>query len=237
MNHHWLWASTKQSLSVSPRCLLSLTILALWMALQAPLLSGAPFVPTDTAHRKWQRSQTDAIREAVFRYQMQQKPIGGNNGTDPIFFLRFRERGLPSAQFLDKWRRHKPPARVVETDDPGVFRAELKRPDGHGWEFAEEINFSKSVDPDPAFLRRFQGQKPLVKAASQSVMSSYPVDRQTGAAGIILELAEPSWITENEVDITGTRIAGDVGGESGVYHVTYVNKSWVVSAFRLKSIS
>jgi hypothetical protein len=66
-------------------------------------------------------------------------------------------------------------------------------------------------DPSEEFMKRFEGNVPIVKKMSQSTASSsgIVVDKETGDGGIRYSVSEKRWINENHAEVeAGYYVAG-----------------------------
>ena len=80
------------------------------------------------------------------------------------------------------------------------------------------------TSPDPAFLRRFEGDQP-------PVLSSAQCDVEPGK-GLYLRLTKIQWITENEAWVRGATSSGDRNSPIVAYRVVRENGKWTIKAAR-----
>src|SRR5882757_6179744 len=71
------------------------------------------FASVGLADDKVREGQTDDIREAVFRWQIDRD--GSEQQTNaPVYFLQIgKKRGDPTDEFMKRFAKHKPPVRKV----------------------------------------------------------------------------------------------------------------------------
>jgi hypothetical protein len=85
-------------------------------------------------------------------------------------------------------------------------------------------------DPDGQFMRRFEGQLPLVKKKSQSSHNRYGsiLDKETGEYAAILSVGQIEWINDSEVKVSGSIFTGEVAGY--IYQVIREGNRWIVKS-------
>ncbi len=68
------------------------------------------------------------------------------------------------------------------------------------------------VDPSDDFMRRFQGERPLIKKRSLSVRGKYHsiLDKESGAIAGIVSVGSIKWITDAEVEVGGGFVDGEI---------------------------
>ncbi len=94
------------------------------------------------------------------------------------------------------------------------------------------ISVESKQDPDNKFLRRFAGNEPVVKQASQSRFSDNGVDsvidKTTGEAGIIFSVGKVNWINENEAEIKASYYVANLFAGGCNYKVVRQDEKWIV---------
>ena len=68
------------------------------------------------------------------------------------------------------------------------------------------------ADPSDDFMRRFHGERPLIKKRSLSVRGKYlsVLDKESGAIAGILSVGSIRWITDGEVEVDGGFSDGEI---------------------------
>jgi hypothetical protein len=91
-------------------------------------------------------------------------------------------------------------------------------------------------DPSDDFMKRFVGDTPPVKKASQSVKVSDGVkDKETGKRGVIYGIPRIKWLNDNEVDVSVSKWVWGWGQYGYVCRVVRENDRWVVKRCELTS--
>ncbi|WP_457351580.1 hypothetical protein [Roseateles sp. P5_D6] len=94
------------------------------------------------------------------------------------------------------------------------------------------------LDPDDAFLRRFAGHHVPVKNASACNINGHGVfDRATGALGLELHVDTVTWVSGQEVTVSGGYFEGSLSASSNVYRLRKKDHRWTVVGDRLHLIS
>ena len=85
------------------------------------------------------------------------------------------------------------------------------------------------ADPSDDFMRRFQGETPLVKKNSLSVRGKYRsiLDKESGAIAGIVSVGSVKWISDSEVEVGGGFYDGEVIEYR--YRMARTNIGWIVS--------
>jgi hypothetical protein len=85
------------------------------------------------------------------------------------------------------------------------------------------------ADPSDDFMRRFQGERPLVKKNSLSVRGKYRsiLDKESGAIAGIVSVGAVKWISDSEVEVGGAFYDGEVIEYR--YRMGRTNIGWIVT--------
>ena len=85
------------------------------------------------------------------------------------------------------------------------------------------------ADPSDDFMRRFQGERPLVKKNSLSVRGKYRsiLDKESGAIAGIVSVGAVKWISDSEVEVGGAFYDGEVIEYR--YRMARTNIGWIVT--------
>jgi hypothetical protein len=85
------------------------------------------------------------------------------------------------------------------------------------------------ADPSDDFMRRFQGERPLVKKNSLSVRGKYRsiLDKESGAIAGIVSVGPVKWISDSEVEVGGAFYDGEVIEYR--YRMGRTNIGWIVT--------
>jgi hypothetical protein len=115
-----------------------------------------------------------------------------------------------------------PSARDAATPDvlEAVFRYQLD----HNPSASRYCLELAGTSPDPAFLRRFEGNQPPVLSRDQC-------ESQPGK-GLDLRLTKIEWIVDNEAWVRGATSDGDRSSPIEAYRVVRENGRWTVKAAR-----
>lgn len=95
------------------------------------------------------------------------------------------------------------------------------------------------TDPSQDLMARFKGHTPRVKTVSAATHLGIGgiKDRATGAKGLLFNIREISWITDDEVIVTGGYFEGGVSSSENQYHVFFQDNEWVVTEAEMQWIS
>lgn len=96
---------------------------------------------------------------------------------------------------------------------------------------------NNGVDPDEVILKHFLGHNPPIEGVSSSEGTNPPIEKHTGTVGVLLEVRRISWVKDNKVEVSGSRIYSGTGGYYGIYQVLFAKGRWNVSKYVLKRIS
>jgi hypothetical protein len=98
---------------------------------------------------------------------------------------------------------------------------------------------SDPVDPDAAFLARFKGHRPPVKAGSACSVRDWIVyDKSSGKNAVILDVGpvvRPRRASEAEV--SGAPYVGGQVAREYVYRLKLRGRTWIVSGVRAKIVT
>jgi hypothetical protein len=86
------------------------------------------------------------------------------------------------------------------------------------------------ADPSDDFMRRFQGERPVIKKRSLSVRGKYRsiLDKESGAIAAIVSVGSVKWISDSEVEVGGGFYDGEVIEYR--YRMVRSNVGWSVSS-------
>jgi hypothetical protein len=91
------------------------------------------------------------------------------------------------------------------------------------------MHTSNFIDPDEAFLRRFDGNiPPVIKASGCTVLPDRVIAKDTGEKSMIFGVDQPKWLSDTEAEIEASYCGAeaDVGGT--VYQLKKENNRWSV---------
>ena len=95
----------------------------------------------------------------------------------------------------------------------------------------EAMGGAKFTDPSAAFMKRFAGARPLVRAESASVYAQYArKDRATGRLGPLLVIWQIKALKSNKAVVKGEIIAGLLLAADYEYTLTNDGKRWRVAS-------
>jgi len=97
----------------------------------------------------------------------------------------------------------------------------------------------KNHDPDEAFMKRFADHKPRVAKASEAHASSEGGvrDMKTGERGLLFDLGEIRWISDDTVEIDGGYYEGGLSASGNTYFLKKKTGKWIVERDRMHWIS
>lgn len=93
------------------------------------LLLSFAFTSFGLAADKARESQTDDIREAVFRWQFDHTGSGQQTNAQ-VYFLEIGEQGDPTDAFMNRFAEHRPSVRKVSACSAGVSGVRDKKAGG-----------------------------------------------------------------------------------------------------------
>ena len=118
-----------------------------------------------------------------------------------------------------------------------VFR-HLLRPRSDELVYFLSVGAREDQDPDDAFMRRFAGHQPPVKAASAAMLAAAAnpwqrmpgqvIDRETGQPGLIVRVTGISWLSDTEARVEASTFAHGLAARGSLYHVVREGERWVV---------
>ncbi len=123
-----------------------------------------------------------------------------------------------------------------------VFRYQFKN-NASAFQDKTEVYFLSigAGDPGDPFMRRFEGHSPVVKKASEAVVSSAEVtgvrDKKTGQRGLIFKQGTIEWIEDNQVKVEGGYYEAGLSASGNTYSVVKENDTWVVTNSEMHWIS
>ena len=88
----------------------------------------------------------------------------------------------------------------------------------------------KETDPDEAFIRRFEGNTPVVKKASDCSQSRGEgvTDKATGKRGLIFRTEAITWTSETEARVEGGYYEGGLSASGNTYYLRKAAGKWIV---------
>jgi hypothetical protein len=88
----------------------------------------------------------------------------------------------------------------------------------------------KETDPDDAFIKRFDGNTPVVKRASDCSRSAAEgvKDRATGKRGLIFRTEAIKWISDTEAQVEGGYYEGGLSASGNTYYLRKTDGKWIV---------
>lgn len=87
-----------------------------------------------------------------------------------------------------------------------------------------------NADPDDSFMNRFAGDTPPVKKASlaSSDTRTIVMDPETKANGLILQIENIRWITEEKVEVDGGYFEAGDSSSGNTYYLEKQKGRWIV---------
>ena len=97
----------------------------------------------------------------------------------------------------------------------------------------------KSDDPPAKLLKRFAGNEPPVKKASESRASQAEgvVDKKTGKRGLIFRIEAIRWISDTEAEVSGGYYEAGLSSSGNTYSLKKVDGRWQVTEAVMNWIS
>src|SRR5215831_12210153 len=101
------------------------------------------------------------------------------------------------------------------------------------------VYFLKVSGEDPAdeFLRRFTEADLVVRKGSESQQSTFPVDKKTGARGVLCEAGEIKWIGNNSAELTAGYRIGQQSGARFLFFLKWDKGKWKITGKKFVGLS